>query len=425
MQSRARASRAPAWAKDAVIYQIFPDRFRNGRKDNDPKTGDVRYDDPVLKLGWGVLPEGYCRNYADGATQLPVALRRTPPTDSPRRAAARPRLHGRRPQGRRPAARLPPVAGRQRDLLQPDLRRRLEPLVRHPGLHEGRSRTSARQKDFDNLVKHAEARSGSGSILDGVFNHMSSDSPLFDRYHHYPTVGACESATSPYRAGSRSTTSAPAAATCVGSDRRPNSARYDGWFGFDSHPRPQQVAARGPGVLPDRPRQRSRSTGSRPGASGWRMDVSGDASLPERATGRRSATVVKAHEARRADRSARRGRRTSTLLRMIRGDRLDTTMNYRLRDAVIGFLAPGDVRLQGLRRQRPRSSSRRSSSTGWRRMREDYPDAAYYSLMNLLDSHDTERLLWTLTPGAETTADTRAERRQRGRGQAARRGSRR
>ena len=36
-------------------------------------------------------------------------------------------------------------------------------------------------------------------------------------------------------------------------------------------------------------------------------------------------------------------------------------------------------------------------------LREDYPDAAYYSLMNLLDSHDTERILWTLTPGAETT----------------------
>src|SRR4030095_3764465 len=38
-------------------------------------------------------------------------------------------------------------------------------------------------------------------------------------------------------------------------------------------------------------------------------------------------------------------------------------------------------------------------------MREDYPDAVYYSLMNLLDSHDTERLLWTLTPGNETRAD--------------------
>ena len=38
-------------------------------------------------------------------------------------------------------------------------------------------------------------------------------------------------------------------------------------------------------------------------------------------------------------------------------------------------------------------------------IREDYPDAAYYSAMNLLDSHDTERIRWTLTPGQETTAD--------------------
>ena len=55
------------------------------------------------------------------------------------------------------------------------------------------------QKDFDNLVKHADEL-GIRIILDGVFNHMSSDSPLFDRYHHYATVGACESATSSYRA---------------------------------------------------------------------------------------------------------------------------------------------------------------------------------------------------------------------------------
>ena len=36
-------------------------------------------------------------------------------------------------------------------------------------------------------------------ILDGVFNHVSSDSPYFDRYHHYADVGACESVSSPYR----------------------------------------------------------------------------------------------------------------------------------------------------------------------------------------------------------------------------------
>ncbi len=42
----------------------------------------------------------------------------------------------------------------------------------------------------------------------------------------------------------------------------------------------------------------------------------------------------------------------STLLRMLRGDRVDTTMNYRFRDAVIGVPRPGQLRLQGLRRQR-------------------------------------------------------------------------
>ncbi len=94
----------------------------------------------------------------------------------------------------------------------------------------------------------------------------------------------------------------------------------------------------------------------------------------------------------------------STLLRMLRGDRFDTTMNYRLRDAVLGFLAPGPFDSKGFadsgRIITPSEFLSRLSS-----VREDYPDAAYYSLMNLLDSHDTERLLWTLTPGADTTAD--------------------
>ena len=37
----------------------------------------------------------------------------------------------------------------------------------------------------------------------------------------------------------------------------------------------------------------------------------------------------------------------STLLRMLRGDRRDTTMNYRLRDAVLGLLAPGAFDAKG------------------------------------------------------------------------------
>ncbi|MGB8983338.1 MAG: hypothetical protein WCC12_15800, partial [Anaerolineales bacterium] len=74
---------APAWAARASIYQIFPDRFRNGRANNDPATGDVRYDDPVIKLEWGVKPEGFCRNYSDADTNCPWRFDDTPPASSP------------------------------------------------------------------------------------------------------------------------------------------------------------------------------------------------------------------------------------------------------------------------------------------------------------------------------------------------------
>ena len=72
------------------------------------------------------------------------------------------------------------------------------------------------QKDWENLVKHAEQR-GMRIVLDGVFNHMSSDSPFFDRYHHYSTVGACEAVNSPYRAWFTFHDVAAGTGTCAGS----------------------------------------------------------------------------------------------------------------------------------------------------------------------------------------------------------------
>ena len=134
---------APAWAKNAVIYQIFPDRFRNGRKDNDPKTGDVRYDDPVLTLAWGIKPEGYCRNYADGATSCPWRFGTTPP---PAARVEQPRgrdYMGGDLKGVDQQLDYLAVAGHQRDLLQPDLRRRLEPLATTPRTTRRSTRTSA------------------------------------------------------------------------------------------------------------------------------------------------------------------------------------------------------------------------------------------------------------------------------------------
>ncbi len=391
---------SPAWAKSAVIYQIFPDRFRDGRKDNQPKTGDVRYDDPVIKLPWGTLPEGYCRNYADGNESCPWRFDDTPPESSPTKE---------QPRGR--------------DYMGGDLRgvdQKLDYLAAlgvtaiyfNPVFDAGSNHSYdtqdytkidpyfGTQKDWDNLVKHAKAK-GIRVILDGVFNHLSSDSQFFDRYHHYPTTGACESATSPYRAWFHFHDVAAGTGTCVSSTGVANGATYDGWFGFDSIPVLNKSNAQVQAYFltnPDSITARWLDAG----AGGWRMDVSGDPSFPAGywETFRAEVKAAKAD----ALTISETWQKDSTLLRMLRGDRLDTTMNYRLRDAVLGLLAPGAFDSKGFADSGspidPSEFAARLAS-----VREDYPDAAYYALMNLLDSHDTERLLWTLTPGAETTAE--------------------
>jgi glycosidase len=391
---------APAWANDAVIYQIFPDRFRDGRKDNNAKTGDIRYDDPVLALPWGTLPEGYCRNYADAdSTTCPWRYDDTPPANSPKE----------NPRGR--------------DYMGGDLKGVDQYLVYlkslgvntiyfNPIFDAGSNHSYdtqdynkidpyfGTQKDWENLVKHANEL-GIRIVLDGVFNHLSSDSPIFDRYHHYSTTGACESASSPYRSWFYFTDVAAGTGSCVSSNGTANAATYEGWFGFDSIPVIKKSEAAVQTYFLTGSNSVSRSW-LQQGAGGWRMDVSGDPSFPP-GYWEDFRTITKGTKSD-ALLISETWQKDSTLLRMIRGDRLDTTMNYRLRDAVIGLLAPGSFDSKGFADSgyqiEPSQFAARIAS-----MREDYPDATYYSLMNLLDSHDTERLLWTLTPGAETRAE--------------------
>ena len=275
---------APAWAKDAVIYQIFPDRFRNGAPDNDPQTGDIRYDDPVLRLAWGTKPEGYCRNYADGATNCPWRFDTTPPTDSPTiGAAARPRLHGRRPEGRRPAARLP----RRRWGSPRSTSTRSSTRVRTTATTP---RTTRRwipyfgtQKDFDNLVKHADAQ-GIRIILDGVFNHMSSRQPAVRplsplRDGRRVRVGVVAVPVVVHLPRSRP----PAPDVCAGHGRRGlRDLRRLVRVRLD--PGADQVARGRAEVLPHAPDSIAKRWLAA-GAAGWRMDVIGRRVVPGRLLG--------------------------------------------------------------------------------------------------------------------------------------------
>ncbi|HSM70491.1 MAG TPA: alpha-amylase family glycosyl hydrolase [Anaerolineales bacterium] len=391
---------APDWAKSASMYQIFPDRFRDGRSNNNPKTGDIRYDDPVIKLAWGTLPEGFCRHYSDAVTNCPWRFDATPPDWSPS-------IEG--PRGRDYYGGDLKGVDQYLDYLKS---LGVNTLYFNPIFDAGSNHSYdtqdyykidpyfGTQKDWENLVKHADEL-GMRIVLDGVFNHMSSDSPIFDRYHHYGTVGACESLSSPYRSWFYFNDLAPGSGSCVGSSGQPNSANYDSWFGFDSIPVINKTL---PAVQEYFLTNDNSVTNYwlEAGSSGWRMDVMGDASFPVGywETFRNEVKSIKPQ----AFIISETWQKDSTLLRMIRGDRADTTMNYRLRDAVLGLLAPQGFDSKGFgdsgRIILPSEFASRMES-----IREDYPDAAYYSLMNLLDSHDTERIRWTLTPGQETRAN--------------------
>lgn len=401
---------APEWARQAVIYQIFPDRFRNGIPGNDPVPGAAdkkrlashpRYAypggdpagtsqpawDQIVMMRWNELPEGYCRNYQTADSECPTRFAQ--PTDNLRE----------QPRGR--------------DYYGGDLKGVTEKLdylkalgvtaIYFNPIFDAGSNHSYDTQDYtridpyfgtldhwQKLEQEAEKR-GIRLILDGVFNHMSSDSPFFDRYHHFDTVGACEALDSPFRSW-----------FVFRTDNAPCGPRdYDGWFGFDSIPVLQKTNAEVQAFFLHRPDSIARRWLAL-GADGWRMDVSGDPSFPEGywETLRR---IVKETDPD-AIIIGELWQKDSTLLRHLRGDRADSTMNYRLRDAVIGLLTPGNFDSKGFADSgRPITPSEFAARI--QSIREDYPDAAYYSLMNLLDSHDTERLLWTLTPGAETAAD--------------------
>lgn len=387
----------PDWARSAVIYQIFPDRFRNGRADNDPKTGDIRYDLPVLKLPWGALPEGYCRNYA-GATAATCPWRFDPTRTGLESPLGRDYMGG--------------------DLKGVDQNLEylqslgvntiyLNPVFDSASNHGYDTQDYYKidpyfgtQKDWENLVKHAN-QLGMRIILDGVFNHMSSDSPFFDRYHHYPAVGACESVQSPYRNWFTFHDVPPGTGTCVDSKGNPNSATYDGWFGFDSIP---VLNKNNPAVLSYFVTSADSVTTHwlKQGAGGWRLDVMGDSSFPA-SYWEDFRQVVKTD-----DPSAliigELWQKDSTLLRFLRGDLADTTMDYRLRDAVLGLLAPQNFDAKGFadsgRPILPSEFAARIAS-----IQEDYPAPAFYTLMNIVDSHDTARSLWTLTPGVDNPTD--------------------
>lgn len=393
-----------AWMQNGTMYQIFPDRFRNGSTANDPKTTDPRYAYPapanatpqqiqaamdarIMNMQWTDLPEGYCQSYdspASACTQSPLG----------------------------------------RDYFGGDLKGvddKLDYLksvgvtilyfnpIFASGSNHGYDTRDYKSispyfgdnSSFKKLVKDAQLR-GIRIILDGVFNHLSSDSPFFDRYHHYTSIGACEDINSPYRAWFTFHDTSVGTGVCADSLNRPNSAFYDGWAGFDSIPVIVKKDPSDPAVpygpvadyFYTSPKNSVAGLWLNLGASGWRFDVMTDPSFPS-AYWQQLRTITKGIKP--DETIIAEAWQWYDNLPLTHGDQADTAMGYRFRNAVLGLL--GAVDDKGFPEETNPNLPPSTFANRMDSIREDYADATYYTLQNLLDSHDTKRILWSLTPG--------------------------
>ncbi len=226
-------------------------------------------------------------------------------------------------------------------------------------------------QEFTALCEEA-GRLGMKILLDGVFNHTGYDSRYFNGRGTYPDAGAHQSKDSPYYGWY---------------DFQDWPFRYSSWWGVYTLP---QVNENNKAYVDFIIRKKDSVIRHwlRAGASGWRLDVADElpdefiAQLRTAARKQKKDAVIIGEVWEDASTKISYDVRRRYLL----GHELDGVMNYPFRNAVLGFLLGHDAQ---------------EFCRAMEELRENYPRQAYYSLMNILGTHDTPRVLTVL--GAEGT----------------------
>ncbi len=394
------AFQTPDWVKDAVIYQIFPERFRDGDASNNPPPGRFFYNEP----GGTIYRSDGTGGTANPWNQVVCDPRET---GDPCAGSYSKNFYGGDLQG---------IIDKL-DYLQ-DLGVTavyFNPIFESPSNHKyDTTDYSIISQDFGDLqtfitlTQEAHNR-GMKVILDGVFNHTSSDSLYFDRYGRYITVGACESHTSLYRDWFFFTDVAPGTGACVSSTGVPNAANYTSWFGFDSLPKLDAanpdvrdlIFAGGPDAVALKWLQY---------ADGWRFDVGGDidpgtAHDPTNDFWEQFRATVRAHYPESYMVIEEWGNASSWLL----GGEMDATMNYQYSSAMLSFWRDTtftDNDHNAGSSAGPLAPLAPSQLDGrLHNWIERYPPEALHAMMNLLGSHDTNRPLFMLDHNAANGTD--------------------
>ncbi|HYF65582.1 MAG TPA: alpha amylase N-terminal ig-like domain-containing protein, partial [Herpetosiphonaceae bacterium] len=391
----------PEWAKNAVIYQIFVERFRNGDVTNDPTANpaDKYPGETTPTRGW-FYPD-------ERAHRFPITPWNTIVPD-PEPYADTGREYWSTYSSTMYGGDLKGVQDKLDYLQELGVTTLyLNPIFDSPSNHkyDGRNYRTVDPafggpNDFAALATAAHAR-GMYLVLDGVPNHVSSDSPYFDRFGRHPGSGACESQNSPYRSWFFFQDVPAGTGKCVSSSGVVNGANYTGWFGVQSlpqintaHPEVMAYWFGTPGGDPNLPSNTASYwvTGDDK-ADGWRIDVVPDVVGVNPTFFETWRDTMKA-----ANPEAVLYSETwpeDVVRDRVLGDEFDSTMNYRYRKAVLGFLR--DTRWtdnDGGQEVDPLSPSQFIDA--FTTMQEDYPKPAFDAAMNLIDSHDTNRAVHVL-----------------------------
>ncbi|GAP12334.1 glycosidase [Longilinea arvoryzae] len=393
------AFETPDWVKNAIIYQVFPDRFRDGNPSNDPAAGTFFYG---LEGAGGSILRSNGVNWNTAVCD---------PRDS---SGACPGVWSQNFYG----GDLKGLTDKL-DYLQ-DLGVTaiyLNPVFFSPSNH-GYDTTDylqidsslSTQAEFEAFASQAHAR-GMHIILDGVFNHTSSDSVYFDRYGRYDSLGACESADSPYRDWYSFQPVADGSGPCVGDDGTPGGATYTSWYGYDSLPKLNASNAGVRALIWDS--AESVAVHWLQWADGWRLDVGGDVDPgvtgdPNNLYWEGFRAAVKAAKPDAYIVGEEWGNASSWVL----GGEWDATMNYQFGSALLSFWRdetlvdndhnPGSA-AGALSPLTPQQLNERLLN-----LQERYPAEAFAAMLNLLDSHDTNRALLLLDENADEAETTPA-----------------
>lgn len=212
------------------------------------------------------------------------------------------------------------------------------------------------------LIKECNAR-GLKVILDGVFNHVGEDSIYFNKFGKYSSVGAYQSKESPY-------------SSWFNFYNFPED--YDSWWGIKNLPKVNKFPE-----FKDFICDEVISKYMDMGISGWRLDVADELDgsflkqITHKAKTLKNDAVVVGEVWEDASCKSAYGEQKH----YFDDDRLDSVTNYPLRNGLINFLKTKDAR---------------ELKNVICVLNSHYPERKHNLLMNVLGTHDTERILTVL-----------------------------